>query len=328
MIVMNARLIPALLSAVALAGVTACGNQGGADTSAQGDLEVVAAFYPLQYAVEQIGGDRVSVTGLTKPGVEPHDLELTPKAVATVSDADSVVYLKGFQPAVDDAVADQAKDKGFDVTSSARLDLQAQPHGHEGESEAEHDAHAEEEEHAEEEHAEGSVDPHFWLDPERYADVSEAIAARLGELDPEHADEFRSRADDFTARLTTLDSEFKAGLKSCDSRELVTSHAAFGYLADAYDLHQEGISGLSPEAEPDPATLGRIASFVKDEGVRTIYAETLVSKAVAQTLARETGATLAVLDPIEGLTDASAGKDYFEVMRSNLETLRDGQGCR
>jgi zinc transport system substrate-binding protein len=322
MIVMKARLLPAVLSALALAGVTACGTGGGSDSSGGDALEVAAAFYPLQYAVEQIGGDRVSVTGLTKPGVEPHDLELTPKAVATVSDADSVVYLKGFQPAVDDAVADQAKDRGFDVTPSARLDLEAQPHGHEGESEAEHDAHAEEE------HAEGSTDPHFWLDPQRYADVGEAIAARLAELDPEHADEFRSRAADFTARLTTLDSEYKAGLKTCDSRELVTSHAAFGYLADAYDLHQEGISGLSPEAEPDPATLGRIASFVKDEGVTTIYAETLVSKAVAQTLARETGASLAVLDPIEGLTDASAGEDYFEVMRSNLAALRAGQGCQ
>jgi zinc transport system substrate-binding protein len=322
MIVMKIRLLPALLSVVALAGVTACGSQGGAGGSGQADLEVVAAFYPLQYAVEQIGGDRVSVTGLTKPGVEPHDLELTPKAVATVSGADSVVYLKGFQPAVDDAVADQAKDKGFDVTSSARLDLEAQPHGHESESEAEHDAHAGEE------HAEGSADPHFWLDPQRYAGVAEAIAARLAELDPEHADGFRSRADDFTARLTTLDSEFKAGLTTCDSRELVTSHAAFGYLAEAYALHQQGISGLSPEAEPDPATLGRIASFVKEEGVTTVYAETLVSRAVAQTLARETGAELAVLDPIEGLTDESAGKDYFEVMRANLATLRAGQGCR
>jgi zinc transport system substrate-binding protein len=318
MIVMKARLLPALLSAVALAGVTACGTDGGSSSSGGDGLEVAAAFYPLQYAVEQVGGDRVSVTGLTKSGVEPHDLELTPKAVGALSEADAVVYLKGFQSAVDEAVETQAKDKGFDVTSTARLDIPAAPEEHEGESEAEHEEHAQE----------GASDPHFWLDPQRYAEVGEAVAARLGELDPEHADEFRSRAADFTARLTTLDSEFKVGLKTCDSRELVTSHAAFGYLADAYDLHQEGISGLSPEAEPDPATLGRIASFVKDEGVKTVYAETLVSPAVAQTLARETGARLAVLDPIEGLTDESAGKDYFEVMRSNLAALRAGQGCQ
>ena len=106
----------------------------------------------------------------------------------------------------------------------------------------------------------------------------------------------------------------------------MTSHAAFGYLADAYDLHQEGITGLSPEAEPSPAALARIARFVEDEGVRTIYAETLVSRD-ADTLARETGARVAVLDPIEGLTDESAGDDYFEVMRANLSTLRAGQEC-
>lgn len=314
---MKRHLLGSAVALSALVTVGACGaGEGGG--SATGDVDVVAAFYPLQFAAEQIGGDRVAVTGLTKPGAEPHDLELTPKAVGAIGGADTVVYLRGFQPAVDDAVAGQAKDSAFDVSSAARLDLAAEPDSHEGESAAEHEEHADE----------GATDPHFWLDPERYADVADAIAARLATVDPEHADEFTTRAAEFTARLDALDAEFEAGLKTCDSRELVTSHAAFGYLAQAYDLHQESITGLTPEAEPDPASLARIARFVRDEGVKTVYAETLVSRAVAETLSRETGAKLAVLDPIEGLTDQSAGKDYFEVMRSNLKTLRDGQGCR
>jgi zinc transport system substrate-binding protein len=317
MIVMKRRLLSSAVALSALVTVGACGAAEG-DGSATEDVEVVAAFYPLQFAAEQVGGDRVSVTGLTKPGAEPHDLELTPKAVGAIGGADTVVYLRGFQPAVDDAVAGQAKDSAFDVSSAARLDLAAVPDSHEGESEAEHEEHADE----------GATDPHFWLDPERYADVADAIAARLATVDPEHADEFTTRAAEFTARLDALDAELEAGMKTCDSRDLVTSHAAFGYLAQAYDLHQESITGLTPESEPDPASLARIARFVRDEGVKTVYAETLVSKAVAETLSRETGARLAVLDPIEGLTDQSAGKDYFEVMRSNLETLRDGQGCR
>ena len=314
---MKRRLLSSAVALSALVTVGACGAAEG-DGTATGDVEVVAAFYPLQFAAEQIGGDRVSVTGLTKPGAEPHDLELTPKAVGAIGGADTVVYLRGFQPAVDDAVSGQAKDSAFDVSSAARLDVAAAPDSHEGESGAEHEEHADE----------GAPDPHFWLDPERYADVADAIAARLATVDPEHADEFTTRAAEFTARLDALDAELEAGLKTCDSRELVTSHAAFGYLAQAYDLHQESITGLTPESEPDPASLARIARFVRDEGVKTVYAETLVSKAVAETLSRETGARLAVLDPIEGLTDQSAGKDYFEVMRSNLETLRDGQGCR
>jgi zinc transport system substrate-binding protein len=317
MIVMKRRLLGTAVALSALVTVGACGaGEGGG--GATGDVEVVAAFYPLQFAAEQIGGNRVAVTGLTKPGAEPHDLELTPKAVGAIGGADTVLYLRGFQPAVDDAVSGQAKDSALDVSRAARLDLAAEPDSHEGESGAEHEEHADE----------GATDPHFWLDPERYADVADAIAARLATVDPEHADEFTARAAEFTARLDALDAEFAAGLKTCDSRVLVTSHAAFGYLAQAYDLHQESITGLRPESEPDPASLARIARFVRDEGVKTVYAETLVSRAVAETLSRETGASLAVLDPIEGLTDQSAGKDYFEVMRSNLETLRDGQGCR
>jgi zinc transport system substrate-binding protein len=325
MIVMRRRLLPALASCVALAGVTACGTGAGTDSSGGSDLDVVAAFYPLQYVVEQVGGDRVDVTGLTKPGVEPHDLELTAQDVARVAKADTVVYLGGFQSAVDDAVDTQAKDRGFDVSTSARLDLAASPDEHAGESTTEHpgESPTEHDEHA----GESTTDPHFWLDPKRYADVADAIAQRLSSLDAAHAADYQARAKDFTARLAALDREFAAGLKTCTIHDLVTSHAAFGYLAQAYGLHQESITGLTPDADPSPAALARIATFVKDEGVRTIYAETLVSPKVAQTLARETGAKLAVLDPVEGLTDDSAGKDYFEVMRSNLTTLRAGQDC-
>jgi len=310
MIVMTLRWAVALLSCLGLVALAGCG--GRADDGAASRRDVVAAFYPLQYAVEQIGGDHVKVTGLTKPGVEPHDIELTARAVARVATADAVVYLRGFQSAVDEAVDSQAKGRGFDVAGSARLDLAAAPDAHEGQ----HPSRA------------SASDPHFWLDPQRYAAVADAIAAHLSSIDPTNAADYQTRAKAFTARLSTLDAEFAAGLKDCRSRDLVTGHAAFGYLAEAYGLHQVGISGLTPESEPSPSALARIAATVKDEGVRTIYAETLASREVAETLARETGARLAVLDPLEGLTDESAGPDYFAVMRANLQTLRPGQECR
>lgn len=309
---MTLRWAAALLSCLGLVALAGCG--GSAADGASSRRDVVAAFYPLQYAVEQIGGDHVKVTGLTKPGVEPHDIELTARAVARVATADAVVYLRGFQNAVDEAVDSQAKGRGFDVSASAHLDLAAVPDAHEGQSPGQHPSRA--------------SDPHFWLDPQRYAAVADAIAAHLSSIDPTNAADYQSRAKAFTARLSSLDAEFAAGLKDCRSRDLVTGHAAFGYLAEAYGLHQVGISGLTPESEPSPSALARIAATVKDEGVRTIYAETLVSREVAETLARETGARLAVLDPLEGLTDESAGHDYFAVMRANLQTLRAGQECR
>lgn len=309
---MTLRWAAALLSCLGLVALAGCG--GSAADGAGSRRDVVAAFYPLQYAVEQIGGDHVKVTGLTKPGVEPHDIELTARAVARVATADAVVYLRGFQNAVDEAVDSQAKGRDFDVTAPAHLDLAAVPDANEGQSPGQHPSRA--------------SDPHFWLDPQRYAAVADAIAAHLSSIDPANAADYQSRAKAFTARLSSLDAEFAAGLKDCRSRDLVTGHAAFGYLAEAYGLHQVGISGLTPESEPSPSALARIAATVKDEGVRTIYAETLVSREVAETLARETGARLAVLDPLEGLTDESAGHDYFAVMRANLQTLRAGQECR
>jgi zinc transport system substrate-binding protein len=313
-IVMTPRLLVVPALAIAIATVSACGSDEGRGADAGDRLAVSAAFYPLQYAVSRIGGDTVTVSSLTKPGAEPHDVELTPKQVAEVAGADLVVYEKGFQPAVDEAVEDQAGDSAFDVSGAARLDLEASEAGHEGESEGEHAGHA-------------AVDPHFWLDPQRYADVGDAIAGRLAERDPDHAAAYRANAEAFRADLTALDGEFRTGLKSCRIKDLVTSHAAFGYLARAYGLHQEGITGLDPEGEPNPAELADVAAHIRESGARTVYAETLVSEDVARTLARETGAELAVLDPVEGITAASAGRDYLTVMRANLATLRTGQEC-
>lgn len=316
-------LLPLALSATVVLG--ACGadttQPGASDGPAADRMPVTAAFYPLQFVAERVGGDLVEVSTLTKPGTEPHDLELTPKAVAELETAKAVLFLKGFQPAVDTAVETQAATTALDVTAAANLIAASTDdgHDHEGETEEEHAEHAGDEA--------GATDPHFWLDPTRMAAVATAVGEDFAKRDPANAATYRTNATDLGAELTTLDQEFTAGLTTCTSRELVTGHAAFGYLAARYGLGQEGIAGISPDAEPDAATLRELAEHVKESGVTTVYAETLVSPALAETVARETGATVAVLDPLEGLTDASAGKDYLEVMRSNLETLKKGQGC-
>jgi zinc transport system substrate-binding protein len=300
----------ALAAASALA-LTACGSSGDNASDPDGALDVVAAFYPLELMVEQVGGDRVSVSTLAKPGAEPHDLELTPSDVARVSDADLVVYLEGFQPAVDDAVAAEAADTSWNAGEYANLDLTYTPieEGEEATGEA------------------GAVDPHFWLDPTRYAEVASALAAGLSDLDPDGASTYEANAQAFVDDLKALDAEWTAGVEVCSNRNLVTSHNAFGYLAQRYDLEQRGITGLTPEDEPTPQALAEIADFVTANDVKTVYFETLVSPAIAETLAAETGAKTAVLDPVEGISDESEGSDYFEVMRANLANVRDGQPC-
>ena len=310
----------ALLAPLAL---TACGDD---QASASSGLNVVTSFYPLQLAVQQIGGEHVDVTNLTKPGTEPHDLELSPKDVAKVSKADLFVYEKGISGAVDQTAKNQAEDTAYDVSGAAHLDLKI-PTGvgeehHEGDG---HDHAAEGEGHDHDEA--GATDPHFWLDPVRYQGVATAVAAQLSKADPAHKADYAAGLKAFNARLGTLSTELTSGLRSCTQKNLVTGHAAFGYLAARTGLHQVPIAGLSPESEPDAAHLAQVASYTKKHGIRTIYTETLGSPEFAKAVAGSTGATTAVLDPVEGITDSSAGKDYFEVMRANLATLKKGQSC-
>lgn len=289
--------------------ISGCGKDPAAARSAGAPVRVAAAFYPLEYVARRVGGDGVTVTSLTKPGAEPHDLELSPKDVAAVTDAELVVYLAQFQPAVDETVKSKP-DRALDVTAAARADLTsaAGAEGHEDDHGDEHD-------------------PHFWLDPMRLADVADAVAARLTQADASRAASFSANAATLRADLTALDAEFRAGLTSCASRRIVTTHTAFGYLAAAYGLTQIGVSGIDPEAEPKPADIARVQDVVRKEKVTTVFFEPLVSRGVADTIARETGAKTALLDPLEGINDQSQGSDYLAVMRSNLTALRSALGC-
>jgi zinc transport system substrate-binding protein len=304
------------LAAAGLAAtvVAACGD-AGANPASEGKVDVVVAFYPLQFVAERVGGDAVAVTNLAKPGAEPHDLELSPKQVGEVSDAGLIVYLKGFQPQVDEAIAQQGGDRAFDVATVTPLrDAAEDTHVHEGEPGGEHAEEA------------GGKDPHVWLDPTRLATIGDKLAVRLGEIDPAGAAGFTARAAALRADLEGLDRMFTDGLATCQRREIVTSHAAFGYLAARYDLDQVGITGLSPEAEPTARRLAEVAEQAREHHATTIFFETLVSPKVAETIAKEVGADTAVLDPIEGLQPGSTG-DYLSVMRSNLAVLRPALGC-
>ncbi len=275
------RSFVAVAAFVAL-GLTGC---GGSDTQDDSRATVAAAFYPLAWAVERVGGDDVEVVNLTPPGAEPHDVELSPRDVVAIHDADLVVYVGGgFQPALEQALEDR---------DGPSLDVRGAT----------------------------AVDPHVWLDGMSFRAVVGRIGSALGR---------RQAAARLGGELVALDSAFRAGLADCARREIVTSHAAFGYLAASYGLSQISLSGSSPEAEPTPREVETLVQQVRESGAKTVLAEPLVSDRVAKTVSRETGADIAVLDPVEGLTEEqlAAGEDYFSVMRRNLVTLREALGCR
>ncbi|QEU94490.1 metal ABC transporter substrate-binding protein [Streptomyces kanamyceticus] len=316
------RLIPtaALASAtvLGLTALTACSTSAASDND--GKLDVVASFYPMQYLAEQIGGDHVSVTNLTEPGQEPHDLDVSARQRGELEESDVALYLKGLQPAVDDAI-DQS---GIKTKIDAATLTSMEKHGDEV------GGHADEHDHDDHgyDHSHEGADPHIWLDPVKYAEVAEGVGKALKKADPDHAATYEKNTAKLVKKLGGLDTSFKDGLKNTDSKVFITTHAAFGYLAERYGLTEEAISGLDPEAEPSAKRVKDLQKMAKADGVTTVFYETLVSDKTAQTLAKDTGLKTDVLDPIEGITDKSKGKDYIQVMESNLKALQKALGTK
>ena len=267
--------------------LSGCGGSSGSG----GRRTIVAAFYPLAFVAQQLGGKKVDVKNLTPPGAEPHDIELTPRDVGELQQADVVLYLShGFQPAVEQAVAGA---HGKKIDALAGIDLRRGVGDEAGKS-----------------------DPHVWLDPALFSRLARRIGGELG---------YVRQGDNLARRVLALDRRYRAGLAHCARKDFVTSHAAFGYLAARYHLHQVPITGIDPESEPSPQHLRALIQLVRREHVTTVFFERLVSPRLAETVARDAGAKAAVLDPIEGIT---GGNDYFSVMRQSLRQLRTALGCR
>jgi zinc transport system substrate-binding protein len=275
-------------------------------------IQIVAGFYPLAFAAEGVAGDLAEVVSLAGPGVEPHDLELTPGDVAKINDADLVVYIPEFIPALDAVVKTLDQSKVINATQGITL-ISGDSHSHEGE-----EAHSEEEGHSDE----SATDPHIWLNPSNMVLIGNSIAQALSALTSDSA--INENRSGFENALTTLASDYTAKLANCSIKALVVSHEAFGYIANAYGFEQVGISGLSPEAEPSPARLAEVAKIAKAENATTIYYESLVDPKVAKTLADELKITAEMLDPLES---PPASGDYLSVMAQNLDTLVKGQVC-
>ncbi|WP_061965338.1 metal ABC transporter substrate-binding protein [Demequina aurantiaca] len=327
-------LTAAVLGALSLSACSAGADDAPASASTSSQetevatptLNIAAAFYPLAYVAEHVAGDHGTIQELTAPGVEPHDLELSPVAVREMQQADVVLYLSDFQPAVDDAVA--ATDvESLDAATVVPLKDAAD---HEtavdaDDDHADHD-HADDD-HAEDDHADhdhGTIDPHFWLDPTLLATYASAVGEEFAQLDPANAADYIANASALVSDLTGLDSAFSDGLAQCERDDIFVTHEAFGYLTSRYGLHQEGLSGIDPDAEPSPARVREIRDLMAADGATTVFTESLVSANVAEALASDAGVTTAVLDPVEGVV---GDDDYMSVMNRNLSSLQGALDC-
>jgi zinc transport system substrate-binding protein len=300
MVLMNRFVALAVPLTLALSGCAAFTDDSvGLDNGVQ----VAAAFYPLQYVATRVAGDHATVENLTAAGGEPHDLELTPRKMGDLVGADLVLYQRGFQPAVDDAVDQNAEGDVLDVAKVVDL-VPFRDHGVDSSED----------------------DPHFWQDPLLLADVADAVGQRLAAVDPAHADDYEANAADLRSDLEQLDRDYADGLRGCARDTIVVSHDAFGYL-QRYGVTMEAILGLAPDSEPTPADLARLQRLIRKDGITTVFSESLASPETADSLAHDMGVASKMLDPIEGLTDETADDDYLSLMRSNLAALEEANGC-
>ncbi len=276
-------------------------------TVTNGKVQVVASFYPMYFLASEIGGDKVVVSNITPSGAEPHDYEPSTQDVARIESAD-VLVLNGSVEAWGDKVKSQLAGTKTTVITAGQGLLTRQLT----------------------EEGETVSDPHIWLDPTIARQEAHAIAQGFAQADPANADYYAKNEQALDAKFDQLDAEYKSGLASCQSKDIVTSHAAFAYMSERYGLNQVAISGLSPDVEPSPSELTKVADFAKLHNVKYILFESLVSPKLSETIANEIGAKTLVLDPIEGISDEDLAKggDYFSVMRSNLQSLQTALNCK
>ena len=318
------RGVAGLMALLLTAGLcTACGNAGtgaqstGAGTAAAQEsgadpekLQVMASFYPMYDFAQKIGGEYVSVTDMVPAGTEPHDWEPAAKDIAALENADVFVYSgAGLEYWAEDILQTLQNEALVTVEASKGITLLT------AEEEGAHEE--------DDGHDHGEYDPHVWLDPMKAKEEMANIRDAFSEADPAHAAEYAANYETYAEKLDALDTEYRETLAKCSKKEIVVSHEAFGYLCGAYDITQMGIEGLMPDSEPDPARMAEITDFVRAHEVRVIFSEELVSEKVAQTIAKETGAEVETLNPLEGLSEAelAAGADYFSVMEDNLAKL-------
>ena len=271
-------------------------------------IEVAASFYPLYFFAREIGGDRAVVMDMTPAGAEPHDYEPTPGDIAAIENSKLVILNGGGLEAWGDDIKkniDPARTQVI-VAGKGLTDRRVTEEG------------------------KTTTDPHVWLSPVLAGEMVERIAQGFERADPANKSYYQANAAAMKARLADLDRAYRQGLSRCAERDIITSHAAFGYLAAAYGLKQVSIAGLSPDAEPSAQQLAHITEFARKNHVKYIFFERLVSPKLAGTIAGEIGAQTLVLNPIEGLSnrELADGKDYFTEMKSNLVNLEKALQCR
>ncbi len=304
---MNKKNIIALVIAIVAVAITAIIAIPRHAPQKTQKLPVVTSFYPLYFFAEQIGGDKIETTNITPAGAEPHDYEPTAQDIARIENSKLLILNGGGLEAWGERIQHNIDQKNTLIVIAGQ-NLTTQHISEDGKD---------------------IIDPHVWLAPPLAILMADKIESGLAQADPDNATYYETNARIFKSALSDLDDAYRKGLANCMQKNIVTSHAAFGYLSAAYHLNQVSITGISPDTEPSPQQLAQIATFAKNNHIKYIFFESLVTPKLSQTIAAEAGAQTMVLNPIEGLTEnqIASGKNYFTEMQENLAHLKTALQC-
>jgi zinc transport system substrate-binding protein len=271
-------------------------------------LQITASFYPYYFFASEIGGDKVQVVNITPAGAEPHDYEPSSGDIVQIEKS-KLLILNGVVEPWGENIQTNLKGKDTKVLIAGQGLFTKK---------------------VTDENGINTTDPHVWVSVRLAEKQVTTILSEISQIDPNNASYYKENANKLLGNLNGLDQDYKKGLSSCLKKDIVTSHAAFGYLAADYGLTQIPIAGLSPDAEPSLEQLASITNFVKKNNIKYIFFESLVSPKLAETIAGATGAKTLVLDPLEGLTPSalSKGEDYLTVMEENLHNLEIALECK
>lgn len=285
--------------------ITGCAKEVDNKSQEDGKIEIYASIYPLYDFATKIGGERVNVNLIVPPGAEPHNWEPTAKLLVRMKESDIIVYNGGGMESWIERVKGAIDDEQVHfINSSEGIDLLMNSgEHHEGDNH-------------------GKYDPHIWLDPINAIKQGENIKNALIKIDGANKSYYDENYQKFVADMKELDSQYREAISNSPRKELVVSHAAFGYLANRYELVQIPIKGITPQEEPTPSKMAEIADMIKEKDIKYIFLESLSNDRISKVLAEDTGVEVMTLDTLGGLSpEQMESSDYISVMEQNLKKI-------